>query len=176
LSSRFNLIVTHEPGSYNYRYALRVLRQVIGEFQVVDSSYSVILLRVSDPYKAVEALRSSGVKPGVIYRVIPVDRVLDPYVEVVAEEARKLAEERIPSDKTYKISIRGRLYWRETRMPAHTMDAIRIIAEGIHRKVSLTSPDYVVYIRSVKFYHRRRYAALAVTEAKNIVSFKSSKL
>jgi len=169
------LIVTHEPGPYNYRYALRALRQIIGDFQVVDSSYSIILLRVDDPYKAVEAFRASGANPGVIYRIIPVDTVLDPYVEVVAEEARKLALQRIPVDKTYRVTVHGRLYWRETRLPAHTMDVIKLVAEGISRKVSLNNPDYIVYIRSVRLYYRRRYAALSVTEAKNIISLKSGK-
>ncbi len=176
MSSRFNLIVTHEPGPYNYRYVLSVLRDVLGDFQVVDSSYSVVLLRVDDPYEAITRFREKGVKPGVIYRVIPVDKVLDPYVEVVAEEAARLAEERIPEDKSYRVSLRGRLYWRETRLPAHTMDAVRVIAEKIKRRVSLENPDYVVYVRSIKFYHRRRFAALTVTETRNILSFKSSRV
>ncbi len=176
MSSRFDLIVTHEPGPYNYRYVLSILRDVIGDFQVVDASYSVVLLRTGDPYGVIEKFREKNVKPGVIYRVIPVDKVVDPYVEVVAEEASKLADERIPVDKTYRVSLRGRLYWLETRLPAHTMDAIRVIAEKIKRKVSLENPDYVVYIRSIKFYHRRRFASLTVTETRNILSFKSSRV
>jgi tRNA acetyltransferase TAN1 len=176
LSSRFDLIVTHEPGPYNYRYVLSILRDVLGDFRVVDASYSVVLIHTGDPYRAVEKIRESGINPGVIYRVIPVDRVIDPYVEVVAEEASKLADERIPSDKSYRVSLRGRLYWRETRLPAHTMDAIRVIAEKIKRRVSLENPDYVVYIRSIKFYHRRRFASLTVTETRNILSFKSSRV
>ncbi|MEM4718184.1 MAG: hypothetical protein QXE81_05440, partial [Desulfurococcaceae archaeon] len=67
------------------------------------------------------------------------------------------------------------LYWRETRLPAHTMDAIRVIANGIDRQVSLTKPDYVVYIRSIKLYHRRRYATITVTSPYHILSPKSSK-
>ena len=175
LSSRFDLIVTHEPGPYNYRYVLSVLRELIGDFQIVDSTYSVLLLRTGNPYGVIERIRSSGERLSVIYRIIPVDRVLDPYVEVVAEEATRLANERIPIDSSYRVSLRGRLYWRETRLPAHTLDAIRVIAEKIDRKVSLENPEYVVYIRSIKFYHRRRFATLTVTESKNILSFKSNR-
>lgn len=175
VSARFNLIITHEPGPYNYRYILSVLRDIIGDFRVVDSTYSVMLLRVDDPYGIVRELGKHRDKLGVVYRVIPVDEVLDPYVEVVAERAAKLANERIPLDKTYRVSLRGRLYWRETRLPASSIDAIRVIAEKINRKVSLENPDYVVYIRSVKFYYRKRVAALTVTETSNILSLKSGK-
>jgi tRNA acetyltransferase TAN1 len=50
------------------------------------------------------------------------------------------------------------------------MDAIRVIAERINRPVSLKKPDYVVYIRSIKLYHRRRYAAITVTTPDMILS------
>jgi len=169
------LIITHEPGRYNYRYVLSVLSDLISDYQVIDAAHSVILLKVSDPYSVVKAFKENNVKPGVIYRVIPVDSVVDPYVEIVAEECYKLASMKLPEDKTYRISLRGRLYWYETRLPAHTMDAIRVIAEKINRKVSLEHPEYLVYIRSIKFYHRRRYAAITVTETSNILSFKSGK-
>ncbi|MEM4953495.1 MAG: hypothetical protein QXR51_05255, partial [Desulfurococcaceae archaeon] len=111
----------------------------------------------------------------VIYRVIPVDLVVDPYVETVAEKARELAELKIPVDKTFRITLHGRLYWSETRLPAHTMDAVRVIANGINRTVSLTKPDYVVYIRSIKLYHRRRYATITVTTPDKIIALKSGK-
>ena len=175
LSSRFDLVVTHEPGPYNYRFVLSVLREVLGDFRVVDSTYSVILIRTGNPYGAIDKLRSRADDLAVVYRVIPVDKVLDPYVEVVAEEAYRLASERIPEDKSYRVSLRGRLYWRETRLPASTIDAIKVIAERINRRVSLENPDYVVYVRSIKFYHRRRVATLTVTERENILSLKSGK-
>ncbi len=101
--------------------------------------------------------------------------VTDPYVEIVAEKSRELALEKIPVDKTYRVTLHGRLYWLETRLPAHTMDAIRVIADKIDRQVSLTHPDYLVYIRSVKLYHRRRYATITVTSPSNIMALKSDK-
>jgi tRNA acetyltransferase TAN1 len=173
--TRFNLMVTHEPGRENYRYVLSLLRDILGDYRLVDAATAVILLRVDDPYEAVKILKENRDRINVIYRAIPIDTVTEPYVEVVAGEAARLAEEKIPEDKTYRITLKGRLYWRETRMPAHSMDAISIIAEGIKRKVSLTSPDYVVYIRSVRLYHRRRVATITVTTPDNIFSLISSR-
>ncbi len=173
--SSFNLMITHEPGPENYRYVLSVLRDLLGNYRVVDAGTAVILVKVDDPYEAVKELSKHRGELSIIYRVIPIDKVVDPYVEDVAEEAAKLAEEKIPRDKTYRVSLRGRLYWKETRMPAHTMDAIKIIAEKINRIVSLTHPDYVVYIRSVRLYHRRRVAAITVTTPDNILALKSSR-
>jgi tRNA acetyltransferase TAN1 len=175
LAMSFNLIVTHEHGGENYRAVLSELRRLLGEAVVVDAGPSIILLKVGDPYKAVEELKSASLTP-LIYRVVPVDRVLDPFVEAVAEEAGRLAEERIPVDKTYRVTLHGRLYWRETRLPAHSSDAVRVIAEKINRRVSLTHPDYVVYVRCVKLYHRRRLATLTIAPVDKIVSLKSGKL
>ncbi|MEM1768734.1 MAG: THUMP domain-containing protein [Desulfurococcaceae archaeon] len=176
MNSRFDLIITHEPGIYNYRYVISLLREIIGDFIVVDSGFSVILLKTGDPYSVVEKIRSfSSFKHGVIYRVIPVDIVLNPYVEEIAVNAKELASIKIPVDKSFRVTLNGRLYWRETRLPARTYDAVRVIAEHIDRRVDLENPDYVVYVRSIKFYHSRRLAALTVTETRNILSFKSSK-
>ncbi len=170
----FNLIITHEQGGENYRAVLSELRRLLGDLTVVDTGPSVILAKVPDPYKAVDTLRGAALSP-LIYRVVPVDVVLDPFVEVVAEEAGRLAEEKIPVDKTYRVTLHGRLYWRETRLPAHTSDAIRVIAERVKRQVSLTHPDYVVYVRCVKLYHRRRLATLTVAPVEKFLSLKSGK-
>ncbi|ADI31896.1 THUMP domain-containing protein [Staphylothermus hellenicus] len=171
----FNLIITHEPGLDNYRYVLSILRSIIGNYRVVDAGTSVILLQVDDPYKAVEELRNRKDELNIMYRAIPIDVIVDPYVEVVAEKSAELAEKKIPEDKTYRVSLRGRLYWQETRMPAHSLDAIKVIAEKINRQVSLTHPDYVVYIRSVRLYHRKRVATITVTAPHNILSLKSNR-
>jgi tRNA acetyltransferase TAN1 len=55
------------------------------------------------------------------------------------------------------------------------MDAIKVIAEGVNRQVSLTHPDYIVYVRSIKLYHRRRYATITVTTPDKIITLKSEK-
>lgn len=170
----FNVVLTHEHGLDNYRFVISRLRRIGLDYVVVDKGPSIILLRVNDPYEMVNTLREHIKDIPVLYRAVPVDAVVDPYVEAVAEKSRELANSKIPMDKTFRITLHGRLYWRETRMPAHTMDAIRIIASGIDRHVSLTRPDYVVYIRSVKLYHRRRYATITVTTPDNILSTKST--
>lgn len=168
------MILTHEQGLDNYRFVISRLRRIGFDYVVVDKGPSVILLRVDNPYEVVSKMREHVRDIPVLYRVIPVDLVVDPYVEDVAEKARDLAISRIPVDKTFRVTLHGRLYWRETRLPAHTMDAVRVIANGIDRTVSLKKPDYVVYIRSVKLYHRRRYATITVTTPDNILSTKST--
>jgi tRNA acetyltransferase TAN1 len=55
------------------------------------------------------------------------------------------------------------------------MDAVKVIAAEINRPVSLTNPDYVVYIRSIKLYHRRRYATVTVTMPSMILAPKATK-
>ncbi|MEL9999784.1 MAG: THUMP domain-containing protein [Desulfurococcaceae archaeon] len=171
----FNMVITHEQGLDNYRFIISRLRRAGLDYVIVDKGPSIILLRVEDPYKAVEILRNPIKEIPVIYRVIPVDAVVDPYVEAVAKKAGELAEAKIPVDKTFRVTLHGRLYWAETRLPVHTMDAIRVIAHGINRQVSLTHPDYVVYVRSIKLYHRRRYATTTVTTPDMIIATKSSK-
>ena len=171
----FNLIVTHEPGRDNYRYVDSVLNQYVEGLILVDVAPAIILYRTSDPYKVVEELKKHRSELQLVYRVIPVDIVVEPYVETVAEESSRLAIERIPEDNTYRVTLHGRLYWRETHSPAHTMDAIHLIAKKIPRKVSLSNPDYVVYIRSVKLYRRRRVATITVTKPENILSLVSGK-
>jgi len=171
----FNIIITHEQGLDNYRFIVGRLRRTGINYVVVDKGPSVILMKVDDPYKAIEVLRGQIKEIPVIYRVIPIDAVVDPYVEVVASKARELAETKIPPEKTFRVTLHGRLYWAETRLPARTMDAVKVVANGINRQVSLTHPDYVVYIRSIKLYHRRRYATITVTTPDNILAPKATK-
>jgi len=171
----FNLIVTHEPGPDNYRYVYNLLQEKIKDLILVDSGPAVLLFKTSDPYKVVEELKRHRDQLSMIYRVIPVDIVTEAYVETVAEKASELALSRIPVDKTYRIVLHGRLYWRETKAPAHSLDAISVIAEKIERKVSLTHPDYLVYIRSLKLYRIRRIAAITVTTPDKILSLVSGK-
>ncbi|MEM4487867.1 MAG: THUMP domain-containing protein [Desulfurococcaceae archaeon] len=171
----FNIVITHEQGLDNYRFIASRLRRIGLEHVIVDKGPSLVLLRVDDPYKVVEALREYVKDIPVIYRVIPVDSVVDPYVEVVAAKVKELVDLKLPRDSTFRITLHGRLYWQETRLPAHTVDAIRVIAHGIDRSVSLTRPDYIVYIRSVKLYHRRRYATITVAEPPMILTLKSNR-
>jgi len=166
----FNIIITHEQGLDNYRFVLSRIRQAGVNYVLVDRAPSIILLRVENPYEFVKTLREHASNIQVLYRVIPVDAVVNPYVEEVAVKATELANSKIPLECTFRVTLHGRLYWAETRLPAHTMDAIRIIAEKINRPVSLRKPDYVVYIRSIKLYHRRRYATITVTKPELIFS------
>ncbi|MCS7128143.1 MAG: hypothetical protein N3E36_03065 [Sulfolobales archaeon] len=170
MSNDFNLVITFEAGFENYRYVYSILLDVLGDFSVVDSAPSIILLRVEDPYRAIELFRKKSGEIRMIYRVIPIDSVVEPYVEDVAEESWRLADKKIPIGRTYRVTLSGRLYWKETGLPAHSLDAIRVIASNIDRPVSLKHPAYVVHVRSIKIYGRRRVASVTVTESSNILS------
>lgn len=166
----FNVVITHEQGLENYKFVLSRIRRAGVNYVLVDRAPSIILLRVEDPYEFIKALREHIGEIQVLYRVIPVDAVVNPYVEEVAAKAAELSDAKIPLDRTFRVTLHGRLFWAETRLLAHTMDAIRVIAEKISRPVSLKNPDYLVYIRSIKLYHRRRYATVTVSTPDAILS------
>lgn len=166
----FNLIVTHEPTYVNYKWALEQLRDIIGRFNIIDVSQSRVLLRVEDPYKAVDLIRDKLPRDTPILRVIPVDLVLEPFVEDVAKAAWNLSS-KIPANATFRITLEGgHLYWRDTNLMAHTIDAIKYIASNIDRRVKLRDYDWVVYIRVLRLHKHVEVAALTVAPAKYIFS------
>ena len=169
----FNLIVIHEPGIDNYRWALSQVRQFLGNDLVFVSSYqSVILFKVSeDPHEVArrlrEALKDSSTP---IIRVVPVDYVTDPLIDEVAEVVKELAS-RIPEGETFRITLEGHLLSvREdnTKVRMHTIDAIRELAKYVDRPVDLTKPSWVIYIRVVKYLRVRRKAAISLVKPEEV--------
>ena len=169
----FNLIVIHEPGIDNYRWALNQVRQFLGNELVYVSSYqSVILFKVDgDPHEAASKLRESlkdAATP--IIRVVPVDYVTDPFIDEVAEVVKELAQ-KIPEGETFRITLEGHLLAvREdnTKVRMHTIDAIRELAEYVDRPVDLTNPSWIIYIRVVKYMRIRRKAAISLVRPEEV--------
>ncbi len=146
------------------------MEQILGRLIIVDTSQSRILARVDNPYETIDLISEFLPEDTPILRVIPVDEVLEPYVEDVAERAWSLAEEKIPQESTYRVTIEGgHLYWRKNGQWAHTIDAIKYIASKIDRKVDLENYDWIVYVRVLKIRYSE-YAALTVAPAKYIFS------
>ncbi len=165
----FNLIVTHEPSYANYKWALDQLKNILEKFNIVDVSQSRIILRVSDPYEAVEKIIEKLPKDTPILRVIPVDIVIEPYVEDVAEIVWKYYT-KIPPNATFRITLEGRhLYWRNNKI-AHTDEAIRYIASKINRKVDLRNYEWEIYIRVLKIHKHVEVASITIAPAKYIFS------
>ena len=163
----FNIIVTHEPGRDNYYWALNQIRDIVGhEVRVVYSKQSLIFLKARDPHEVARRIRSAlrgSSTP--IFRVIPIDAVVDPLITQVKSEVLKLAS-KIPKNETYRITIQGHLYGfdehgRFTRL--HTMDSIKILASDIDRKVNLTNPHWILFIKVVMI-RNREVAAISLLQ------------
>ena len=169
----FNLIVS----TYAMREeaAIEELKQYVGGVYVVKKQRSLLIIKLTrmDPYEAIDTIRES-IDPRFtnILKIIPVDRVEEAIVQKVAEAVWSVVDEKIKPDETYRITLDGRLYWlREGGLleKAHTMDSINYIAEKIDRKVNLSKPDKIVYIKTVRVGYGD-YAAIAICEPKYILS------
>ncbi len=166
LGEPFNLIITHLPGWPNARDAERQLSWLLDEVEVVHRAPNIILARVPDPRDAVARLSRSLPEGTPILRVIPVDAVVYPKVD----EVRKVVHELLSKapEGTYAIKLDGHLYDEEgNRM--HKIDSIQVIADGIERRVNLSSPDLLVYIKVVR-YRRGHLAAVYVGPPEGILS------
>jgi len=165
----FNLIVIHEPGLNNYGWARNQVRQVLGLDAVFVSAYqSVILYKVKgDPHEVARKLReylSNASTP--IIRVVPVDYVTEPLIDRVCEVVKELVP-KIPKDSTFRITLEGHLFRvREdgARVRMHTIDSIREIAKYVPRPVNLENPDWVIYIRVVKYMKVSRKATISLVK------------
>ena len=166
----FNVIITLEPSRENVDWAFSQINSCVGSSYVVTRvRSSLILLSVAEPYKFwFEIKKCLQGKDTPIHRVIPVDEVVDPIINKVAERARLYALSRIPVNATYRITLHGKLYTIDDKgklVKMHSIDAIKFIAKGIDRKVNLENPDWVVYIRTVAVRRWQIVAAISVAKA-----------
>jgi len=168
----FNIIITCESGRENIDWAFSQINSCIGtSYIVVKIRSSLILLNIPDPYSTWYKLKTCLYgKDTPIHRVIPVDVVVEPIINKIAQEAQKYALSRIPQNSSFRITLHGKVYvinekGRLIKIPS--IEAIRTIAEGINRKVDLENPEWVVYIRSVPI--RRWNVLTAISVAKAIV-------
>ncbi|MEM1619339.1 MAG: THUMP domain-containing protein [Fervidicoccaceae archaeon] len=171
----FNLIVTHYPGYDNYVAARHQLFDVLGRAMVVDdTSYSIMLLLVDDPYEAVEKIKRDLPVATPVLRVVPVDAVVDVYVDRVGPAARdKLYEKSRDERETFAVRVDGRLYERGEGgviVRLSTPEAVRAVASYIDRPVNLSSPDWLVYVKTVRMYKSTNLAAVTVARPDQIFS------
>lgn len=162
----FNLIVTHLPGWPNARDAERHLEWLLDDVEIVHRAPNILMARVPSPKDAVERLRRSLPASTPILRVIPVDAVAYPRVTDVKKTVHSLME-RVPGG-SYAIKLDGHLYDEEGEL-MHKVDSIRLIADGIDRRVDLSNPNVLVYIKIVR-YRRSRLAAIYVGSPRGILS------
>lgn len=161
----FNLIVTHLPGRPNARTAERQLVWLLPSIRIVFRMPNIILAKTPDPRDTVARLRRSLPRDTPILRVIPVDLVVEARVDTVREAVHRLLAK--APEGTYAIRIDGHLQDTEGRL-MHKIDSIKVIAEGIERRVNLDNPDILVYIKTVRY--RGRKAAIYVGPPSGILS------
>ncbi len=170
----FSLIVTHEPGIDNYRWARNQLRQIAGtKLRYVSSYQSVILYDLDeDPHEVAREIREAlkGVGTPII-RVIPIDYVTDPYISDVVEVIKESIAPKIPEGTKFRVTLEGHLYVvREdgSRVRMHTIDAVREIARYIDRPVDLENPELVVLVKVVKYMRGRRKAGISLLKPEEL--------
>lgn len=168
----FNLIVIHEPGLDNYSWARNQVRQVLGfDAVLVDAYQSVLLYKYKgDPHEGAaklrEALKGSGTP---IIKAIPVDAITDPLIDKVVEAVKELVP-RIPEGAKFRITLEGHLYDIGERglRRLHWYDAVKEVAEYIDRPVDLENPEYVLYIKVVRWRRVTRKAAITVAKPEEV--------
>lgn len=174
----FNLIVIHEPGPDNWRWARNQLRQLLGvEGKILTSYQSVMLYLVEgDPHQVASKLRESlrgGGTP--IIRVIPVDYVVGPYLDEVIEVIKNMVV-RIPQNESFRITLQGHLMSvspEGRKITMHSIDSIREIAKYIDRPVNLENPDWVVFIKIVKVMRGKRVAAVSLLKPHELINLRN---
>ena len=85
-------------------------------------------------------IRSEPFKVRYIARILPVDRVIDTKLDEVVKAARDLSS-RIGQSESFRITIEAR------DSPYSVKQLIDAIADVVNRKVSLDSPDKIVFVQ-----------------------------
>jgi len=161
----FNLIITHLPGPEAKRRAIWTLKQLLPNFTITYSRPNMLLGRVEDPLKAIEILKVNLPSKTTILRVIPVLEVRSVRVLDVKDVVEKLIAK--AGEGSFAIRLDGYLEDENGRLMSR-IEAIKLIARDIDRKVDLRNPDILVYIKTVKIY-RRWFSAIYVGSPSNIL-------
>ncbi len=179
LAEAFNLIITHLPTYRNYIVARRQVLDILNKPIIVDVQPNIMFLRVDDPDKAVEAFRRTlEDKDTPILRVIPVDKVVEPYVEEVAEWVKRIFYEKCSENSSFAIRMDGHLYSRDPEKEKGWLprdEAIKIIASQIDNPVNLSDPQCLVYIKIVQLYGYTELASLTIGPPSRILSIAKMK-
>lgn len=167
------MIITHYPGYDNYVVVREKLRKILEDSRIIDTSQSIILLLVSDPYEAVEKLRNSELSSSPVLRIIPVDAVTDVFVDRIREAVHSVFFKKASKNESFKIKIDGRIYRRgEGEVEKiHRSEAIEFIARGLDNPVNLDNPDWLIYIKTLRLYRATELASITVCRPSQIISF-----
>lgn len=143
-----NLIVTSAKGleaRASAEFKEVALLSGMRKVSIERSAYDGVLEVEAENPKALltfinDFVRSEPFKVRFIMRVIPVDQVVDTKIEDIASAVKKLASS-IAAGEKFRITIEAR------DSPYSDKELIDAIAEVVDRKVSLDSPDKVVFVQ-----------------------------
>lgn len=143
-----NLIVTSAKGleaRASAEFKEVALLSGIRKVTIERSAYDGILeVEVENPKALLtffsEFVRSEPFKVRFVMRVIPVDRVVDTKIEDIVGAVTDLAP-KIGAAESFRITIEAR------DSPYSEKQLIDAIADAVDRKVSLDSPDKIVFIQ-----------------------------
>ncbi|MGP8125161.1 MAG: THUMP domain-containing protein [Nitrososphaerales archaeon] len=143
-----NLIVTSAKGleaRASAEFKEVALLSGIRKVTIERSAYDGILeVEVENPKALLafisEFVRSEPFKVRFVLRVIPVDRVVDTKIEEIVGAVKELAAN-IGAAESFRITIEAR------DSPYSDRQLIDAIADAVDRKVSLDSPDRIVFIQ-----------------------------
>lgn len=77
-----------------------------------------------------------------IYRIIPIQRLVDTDLTSIAEAAQKMAE-RIGEEDSFRVTVEKR------RTGLGSREIVEAVAENIDRRVDLEDPDWVVLVEVI---------------------------
>jgi len=143
-----NLIVTSAKGleaRASAEFKEVALLSGIRKVTIERSAYDGVLeVEVENPKALLafisEFVRSEPFKVRFVMRVIPVDRVVDSKLEEIVGAVKELAAN-IGTAESFRITIEAR------DSPYSDRQLIDAIADAVDRKVSLDSPDKIVFVQ-----------------------------
>ncbi|MEM2444531.1 MAG: THUMP domain-containing protein [Sulfolobales archaeon] len=170
----FNLMVIHEPGVDNYSWVRNYIKQLLGDrVEYVSSYQSVILYLVDEPHSVAKLIKESlSNTSSPIIKVIPADYVVEPLIDKVSEAVKDLAT-KIPVNDTFRITLEGHLYYDDEGFLKElgSNEAIKELAKYVDRPVKLDEPNWVIYVRVVRFRRILKKAIVSLLKPEDLKRF-----
>lgn len=164
-------MVIHEPGVDNYSWVRNYIKQLLGDrVEYVSSYQSVILYLTEDPHGVAKLIRESLTNTSSpIIKVIPIDYVVDPLINEVSRVVSELSGE-IPSDQTFRITLEGHLFYDNGGFLKElgSLETIKELAKYVDRPVNLDNPDWIIYVRVVRFRRVLKKAAVSLLKPEEL--------
>lgn len=164
-------MVIHEPGVDNYSWVRNYVKQLLGDKVEYISSYqSVILYLVDNPRNAARIIKESLQNtPSPIIKIIPADYVVEPLIDKVSEAVKDLAT-KIPTNETFRITLEGHIYFDDEGFlkELSSSETIVELAKYVERPVNLENPDWIIYVRVVRFRRVLKRAVVSLLKPEDL--------